>query len=276
MKITRRDLIKLGLGTFALTVGGFSPLRAALAEKKIPLCLQLYTIGGAMRNNVEKTLEAVAEMGYDGVEFAGYHGRKPEELRKLLDSFGLICTGTHTGLGGLSENSLQATIDAHLALGAKFIIVPGMSHKGAAGWAAAGKHFTEVSGKVRPHGLYVGYHAHGGDFNKVDGGLSTWEIFADNSCGDVVLQNDLGHCVNAGSDPYALMEKYPGRSKTVHLKESDRKLIGEGRVDWKRAFKLCETIGGTEAYVVEYEGGEDRMEVSKKSCAAVKKMLGRS
>ena len=225
-----------------------------------------------MRADTEKVFAAIAEMGYKGVEYAGYP--KPvAELRKLQDKYGLICTGTHTGRGAIENlDALKRTIEEHLVLGAKFIICPGMHNDGKEGWIDAAKKFSAASAVAQESGLFVGYHAHRHDFNKVEGGLSTWEIFADNSVPEVVMQNDLGHCVNSGNDPYALIKKYPGRSKSIHLKESDNKIIGEGRVDWKLAFELCETVGGIETYTVEYEGGMNRMQAAELSAKAFYKL----
>jgi sugar phosphate isomerase/epimerase len=54
-----------------------------------------------------------------------------------------------------------------------------------------------------------------------------------------------------------LLEHYPGRALTVHLKEhsksNDKALIGEGDTRWADVFKLCETTGGTQWYIVEQE-----------------------
>ncbi|MDO5113173.1 MAG: sugar phosphate isomerase/epimerase [Planctomycetia bacterium] len=274
MSFNRRDFVKLGLGTLALHTVNLQPLLAAAKRKDIPLCLQMYSVGGPFRENPEKVLAAVAEMGYKGVEYAGYP-LPPAELRKLQDKYGLICSGTHTGRGQIEDlEALKKTIEIHQTLGAKFIICPGMTNAGKEGWTEAAKKFSAASAIAREAGLYVGYHAHRHDFEKVDGGLSTWEVFADNSVPEVMLQNDLGHCVNSGNDPYALIRKYPGRTKTIHLKESDGKILGEGRVDWNLTFDLCESIGGIETYTIEYEAGMDRMEAAKKSAEAYYKIHG--
>ncbi len=85
-----------------------------------------------MRNLIPKdfpgTIEAIGKMGYQGVEFAGYHGwdRKPKELRKLLDDNGLKCCGTHTHLPTLEGDNLKKTAELHEILGNKFLICPSL------------------------------------------------------------------------------------------------------------------------------------------------------
>ena len=261
MKLTRRDMLKTGIaatatGMFAFTSSAFA------AFKDIPACLQLYSIGG-VGDDPPMRMAKLAAMGYKGVEYAGFGGYSAKELRKFQDDAGLFCNGSHTGRDGTENlDNLKNTLDFHKELGAKFIICPGMGNDGIDGWKKAGESFAKAAEVAKSYGIYVGYHAHQPDFDIIDekNNLSSWEIFADASGNDVMLQIDLGHCVNKGADPYALIEKYPGRSKTTHIKESDGKIIGEGRVDWIRALTLLESVGGAETYTIEYEADLDRME----------------
>lgn len=276
MSMNRRDLLKWGVGMFGVGLAGFSPSLSLAAFKKIPLCLQLYTVGG-ISDDPAKRFAAVAAMGYKGVEYAGFGGKSAEELRKFQDDAGLFCTGSHSGRDQIEDpEKLKRAIEFHQKLGAKFIICPGMGNDGVDGWKKAGENFAKAAEVAEKEGIFVGYHAHQHDFDIVDkeNKLTSWEVFADASGQKVVLQIDLGHCVNKGADPYRLIEKYPGRTKTVHLKESDGKIIGEGRVDWKRAFELLEGVGGAETYTIEYEAGMDRMEASRLSAEAYYKIHG--
>ncbi len=273
MNISRRDLL-LSAGAFAFGSVLVPSFAFAKDKKNVPLCLQLYSVGG-ISNDPAKRFAELAKMGYQGVEYAGFGGKSAKDLRKFQDDAGLICTGSHTGRGQIENlDELKKTIEFHLELGAKFIICPGMGNNGVDGWKKAAESFSKAAEVAAQSGLYVGYHAHQHDFNKIDGDLSSWEVFADNSCDKVQLQIDLGHCVNKGADPYALIAKYPGRTKTIHLKESDNKIIGEGRVDWKKAFELCETVGGVETYTVEYEGSMNRMEAVEKDAQGFFKVHG--
>lgn len=274
--MNRRDLLKLGMGALGAGMVGAWPLSARAEFKKIPLCLQLYTVGG-ISDDPAKRFADIASFGYQGVEYAGFGGKTAEELRKLQDDAGLFCTGSHSGRDQIEDpEKLKKAIEFHQKLGAKFIICPGMHNDGIDGWKKAGENFARAAVEAGKAGILVGYHAHQPDFNIIDekNNLSSWEIFADASGDQVVLQIDLGHCVNKGADPYRLIEKYPGRSKTVHMKESDGLIMGEGRVDWKRAFELLETVGGVETYTIEYEADRDRMEASKLSAEAYYKIHG--
>ena len=64
---------------------------------KFKIGIQLYTLREEMEKDVEATLKAVAEMGYDCVEFAGYFGKTAEEMKALLDCYGLEAISVHQG-----------------------------------------------------------------------------------------------------------------------------------------------------------------------------------
>ncbi len=63
--------------------------------------------------------------------------------------------------------------------------------------------------------------------------------------------------MHGGAQAAPFLRKYPGRALTIHVKEfsatNDKALIGEGDVNWSEIFELCETIGGTQWYIVEQE-----------------------
>jgi sugar phosphate isomerase/epimerase len=193
----------------------------------------------------------------------------------MLDDNGLKCSGTHTGIGELRGDKFERTAELHKILGTKYIIVPGGIdgdlHDVEKNKRIA-EEFNGFADKAKPFELFVGYHAHGGDAKLIDG-IPAWERFFDATSPAVVMQMDIGNYMGGGGDPYKMIEKFKGRSKTVHLKESGRDpIIGDGEVDWKRVFKLCETIGGTEWYVVEDEAGPNNLDRIEKCIASLRKM----
>jgi sugar phosphate isomerase/epimerase len=94
------------------------------------------------------------------------------------------------------------------------------------------------------------------------------------------MQWDNGNALHGGADANDYLEKYPGRSDTVHLKErsatNDKALIGEGDIEWQRFFDLCTSVGNTEWYVIEQESyAYPPLECVDKCLQNVKAMLGR-
>ncbi len=129
-------------------------------------------------------------------------------------------------------------------------------------WEAVADIFNGIQAKL-PAGLHTYYHAHPPDFNTING-VSTWEIFFNRTVKDVYMQLDLGHVGTAGRDHVELMKKYPGRANTVHVKPANGgggKLVGDptdgNLAKWPAIFAACEdkNVGGTEWYILEYDGG---------------------
>jgi sugar phosphate isomerase/epimerase len=248
--------------------------------QKIPIALQLYSVRKECEKDLPGVLKAVAGMGYQGVEFAGYYDRKADELKKLLDQSGLKCCGTHIGLNTLLGDELKKTVEFNKTLGNPFLIVSYMGEDRMGTIEKVNetaKLFTEIAAKVRPDGMRVGYHAHGGDFRKLEG-ETAWDRFFTAAGPAVTMQLDIGNCIDGGGDPYAVLKKFPGRSATIHLKEHGGKPgapLGEGDVKWKEIFQLCETTGGTQWYIVEQESYAGTPLESVKQCIDNLRKMGK-
>lgn len=226
---------------------------------RIPIALQLYSIREACAADLPGALKAVAAMGYEGVEFAGYYDYDAPALRKMLDDLGLKAAGTHTALAPLLGDELEATVEFNQILGNPYLIVPGLPveyTESLAAWKSTAEVFTDIAARLAPHGMATGYHNHMQEF-KAEDGLVPFEVFFDNTPADVIVQTDGGNAWEAGVDVCPYIEKYAGRARTVHLKEYSRSggepVVGEGDTDWAHFFQLCETVGGTEWYIVEQE-----------------------
>ena len=84
---------------------------------KIPIALQIYSVRKEAEQDLAGVLAAVAKMGYEGVEFAGYYGHSAQDIRKMLDDNGLKCCGGHLGIDTLLGDALPATIEFQQTLG---------------------------------------------------------------------------------------------------------------------------------------------------------------
>lgn len=267
MNLSRRGLLKMTAGTAAACAVGVAPTSLfAAPKKKIPIGLQLYSVRKQCEQALPRVLHAVAKMGYEGVEFAGYYDRTADELKKMLDDNGLKCCGTHlrTRINTIADgyDEFDKEVEFNQVLGNPYLIFPWMPddmRNSADACKKTAELLDTLAERVKKVGAYVGYHAHGGDFAKI-GDATQWDLLFENSGDRVIMQMDIGNCLGGGGDPYATLKKFPGRSLTVHLKEhgADHKApVGEGDVDWKKVFEICESVGGTKWYVVEHESGDN-------------------
>lgn len=108
-----------------------------------------------------------------------------------------------------------------------------------------------------------------------------WETLFNNADEAVTMQLDLGNAMHGGGDPIKYLNMYPGRSRTIHLKEwtadDEGAIIGQGVVPWKQVFDLCERTGNTEWYIVENEGDPAKMPAMErvKACIDALKAMGK-
>jgi len=283
---TRRQFVKSS--ALAATAFGFHPSVWALggaAGKSIPISVQLYSVRADCARDFDAALAELARMGFAGVEFAGYHKYegKPKELRQKLDELKLKVAATHIGTGSFRGGALKGTIEFHQLIGCKFLIVPGdrdFTHPERS--KALAETFNKTAEILKPLGLYCGYHNHTGEFAK-EGDKTYWDLFAERTSKDVVLQQDCGWSATAGQNPAELIKRYPGRTKVTHFKpavlgndKSKKPILGEDSVDWAGVLAACREYGGTEWITIEQEEyleGKSPMECTELSLAGLKKLL---
>ena len=226
----------------------------------IPIALQLYSIREDCARDLIGCLSKVAEMGYQGVEFAGYHGHSAADLRAALDANNLVCEGAHVGLSLLDEANFDSTVAFHKELGCPWLIVPWMPesmHSSVEATKQTAEMLTELVGMLAEHGLRTGFHAHQGDMVVLENGQTAWDILAENTPAEFIMQYDTANGMSGGADPVQPIRNWPGRAQSLHLKEwsgeHGAKVIGEGVIPWADVFDAAENGGGTEWYVVEHE-----------------------
>jgi sugar phosphate isomerase/epimerase len=258
----RRNFIAAAAATLSATAVSSAP--------KHIVGLELYTLRDEFAKDMDATLKAVAKMGYKGVEFYGpYAEWKPEkakETRKLIDNLGLICCSAHTGVRFFTPEHLDRVIELNTILGSKYMI---MSSAGKLttldAWKGVAEKLNKAADKLRPMKMGTGFHNHALEFTPIDG-TRPIEVLAKETPKDVVLQLDVGTCVEAGSDPVAWIHQNAGRIRSLHLKDwkkglpnphdGYRVILGDGSVDWKSVLTAAKKKGGTEHFLIEQEGGD--------------------
>jgi sugar phosphate isomerase/epimerase len=237
----------------------------ARASASIPVGLELYSVRDALKQDPEGTVRSVAKMGYECVEFyAPYYewtDAQAKEMRKLLDDLGIRCYSTHNDQQYFEAAKIQRARELNLILGSKYLVMASAElGDSPEKWKALADSLNSAADQLEPSGLKVGYHNHKPEFTPVNG-TRPIEVLAKNTKPSVMLQLDVGTCLEAGSDPVAWIRANPGRIRSLHLKDwsSDpakgyKVLFGEGDAKWKDIFAAAESVGGVEFYLLEQEG----------------------
>ncbi|GGA22067.1 sugar phosphate isomerase/epimerase family protein [Paenibacillus physcomitrellae] len=206
------------------------------------IALQLYTVREQMEQDFEGTLRKVAELGYQGVEFAGFYGRTKEQVKALLEENGLTAVGAHTSLD-LLLNHLDEQIEINQFIGNNKLIVPYVAEQDRNRWPEIIADIKRVAETCSAKGITLMYHNH--DFEltqQLDGETVLDTIFE--AVPASLLEVELDSCwvEFAGFDAVSYIEKYKGRMPLLHLKDVKKKEdgspetveLGAGELDIKR------------------------------------------
>jgi sugar phosphate isomerase/epimerase len=239
-----------------------APLLSA-AKKKIPVGLEMYSVRDRLTNDLNGTVDAVAKMGYQGVEFYSPYMQwtvdQAKDMRKRMDGLKIRCFSTHNGMNSLTKD-IDKAIELNNTLGSKYIILASAGAKTIDDWKKVADTLNEASSKMKSAGLRTGFHNHQTEWKPIDG-KKPLEVLADNTDKSVVLQLDVGTALETGNDPVAWINSHPGRIVSMHCKEWSKDtgyqaLFGEGEGKWKAIFDAAEKKGGIEYYLIEQEGSK--------------------
>ncbi|MBT5876377.1 MAG: sugar phosphate isomerase/epimerase [Candidatus Latescibacteria bacterium] len=201
-----------------------------------PVALQLYSVREAAEKDFEGVVRRVADLGYAGVEPAGFPGSSPEAAGKLFQSLGLDVPSAHLSLP-IGENK-QLAIESAQALGTKRLIAGfGPDDMNTADKVKAScEKFNEASVSAGEHGFTFGIHNHWWEFLKVDG-EHVYEIMLRHLEPAVFFELDVYWVQTGGPDPAAVVKQLGNRAPILHIKDGpctrdgDMTAVGEGVVD---------------------------------------------
>jgi len=281
---SRRSFLGLVAAAPLAAAGPFRGALAAIAPyKQIPIGLELYSVRDDLAKDLPGTVAAVAKMGYQCVEFfSPYYSwteDKAKQVRKQLDDLGIHCYSTHNDRRSFTDAGVQKAIDLNKILGTKYIVLahPGMEPKTADGWKEIADLLNKGNSKMSESGLHAGYHNHDAEWHPIDG-QRPMDILAAGTDKSIMLQFDVGTCLEAGADPVAWIKQNPGRIRSMHLKDWSpqngyKVLFGEGMAPWKQIFAAAESVGGAEYYLIEQEGSRyPEIETAQRCLEAYRKM----
>ena len=261
MNISRRNFLggMTAASAFAVAPGCCSLCKSCRPGK---IALQLYSLNKWIpaqdkvgKVALAKALKKIAEIGFEGVEFAGYYGATPAELKAMLADAGLVAVGTHVGNDrygfNVKENKFDAevlkkTLDFETAYGNTLVICPGGGNIppgcdwGTGRGGTVGKPSQEIDDftkklcdlynkaavEAAKMGCKIGLHNHTWEHGvKMQNGMSFWDFFFSNTDKAVCMEQDVGWTTCAGDmfpglTPHEQYKKYPHRSPTLHAKEN--------------------------------------------------------
>ncbi len=262
----RRFLLNTSITAAGIMAG--CNIKAATATHKGHLIgLQLFSVRDELKDGLDKVLEKIAAAGYSSVEMFGFSNEgdffksKPAEVAEMLKKHKLVSPSGHYMLDLFDKDGQQA-IDAALALGHKYVVIPWFppeQRNSLDDYRRIVERINKAALLCKENKLKMAYHNHEFEFVKYEGGLSGYDIIMKECDKELVgLELDLYWVKYAKEDPIEIFKRDPGRFKMWHVKDmlaDDKKTqteVGSGTVDFTAVFNNAE-LSGMEYFYVEQE-----------------------
>lgn len=200
-----------------------------------PISLQLYTVREACAQDFVGTVKQVADIGYVGVEFAGFHNLSPGEVRKMVDGLGLQVSSAHLPMP--TRENAEELIATCQTIGIPRL-VSGFGPddvKTIEGCKAAAAKLREAAAALEGSGLEFGIHNHWWEFETVGGQIPEDILLAE--APGVFAEIDVYWAACGGQAPAAAVARLKDRAPLLHIKDGPieprqpHTAVGAGKLD---------------------------------------------
>ena len=265
MQTRRNFLATLGVAALGIASRDAAATEILAPSKKIKrVGVQLYTVRDMMKADLPGTLARVAGIGYKEVEFAGYFGRTPAQIRELLKRNKLSSPSSHLPFESL-QSGWQKQLDDAKAVGHEWVTIawiPEEKRRTLDDWKSHAAAFNRAGEQAKAAGLRFAYHNHDFEIRPVEGTRPLDLLLSSTDPKLVDFELDLYWVVFGGGSPLDFFNRYPKRFKMVHVKDSagppDNKMVdvGQGKIDFRSIFAQSEKAG-IKHYFVEHDQPAD-------------------
>lgn len=192
--------------------------------------LQLYSVKEAAEKNLLEVIQRVADMGYQGVQFAGFYHNSAGKIKAKMDEVGMKAAGAHVPISEL-QNQLDETLRYHDTIGNNLIICPYLPEDMRTtedDYIRTADILNEIGKKLNKLGFDFAYHNHAFEFEQFNG-KTEFDILYKNTNPDYLkMELDCYWVIQAGYNPQEIINTYTDRCISLHIK--DMKSIGSKKV----------------------------------------------
>jgi sugar phosphate isomerase/epimerase len=243
-----------------VSLTGTGLLAARYAGEIERVGLQLYTLRNEMGKDFEGTLDKVSAIGYREVEFAGYFGRTPQQVKAALSHSGLSAPSSHVSLQAMRSDWNKA-LESAAMIGHHYLVLAYLlpeERKSLDDYKKLADLMGRAGEDCRRAGLQFAYHNHDFEFQPLEGAVPYDLLLKETDPKLVKLELDLYWIAKAGQEPAKYFAMYPKRFELFHVKDMDKTAkkhfteVGRGVIDFKRIFAQSKQ-SGVKHYFVEQD-----------------------
>ncbi len=208
----------------------------------IPISVQLYSLREAAAVDFEAVLRSVGDMGYTGVELAGFNGLAPGRVGEILSDTGMVVSSAHTA--ELDPEKLKAVLDDVQTVGCDKLVIAVIRPDGFTDLDAVRKSAESLNRAneiASARGVALGYHNHWWEFETSFDGRSAWSHLFEFVHPEVFAELDLYWATVGKADPIDAFNELGARIRLLHVKDGPADLpqnamvsVGKGTIDIPR------------------------------------------
>ncbi len=275
--INRRRFIETGsLASLGSIISNVSFTRAQSKLNK-ELGVQIHSVRPQLIDDFEGTLSKISRIGYKNIEAYGLNSDgffiekiSPKYYRDTVRNLGMNLLSSHINYFNFKD--INRIIDSALEAEIKYGIIPITPEKyrhSISGYRDFAEYLNKVGEKFNESGIIFGFHNHDFQFNRLENKIP-YEILLQHTMPNfVTFQMDLYWATKGGADPIYLINKYPGRFKSFHVKDLDesynRASVGSGVIDFESIFNLKQVAGLMDYFVEDFRPDQEPFKKLEKS-----------
>lgn len=167
---------------------------------------------------MRSTLKALAEMGYEGVEFFTYADTDPQQLKQMLSEFGLEAIGTHVHKPRW-EADTDGEIEYAVKAGIPYLVYPWVApeERSDDSFRKIQKELERLAVKCAAKGIQLQYHNHDFEYQPMgDGRIIDFLLGASDA---YTFEMDTFWTEFAGVNVPEYMQQLGSRVPMIHIKD---------------------------------------------------------
>lgn len=207
-----------------------------------PIAVQLYSLREAAAVDFPSVIRRVGEIGFVGVELAGFNGLEPAVLAGLVAEAQVTVSSAH--INDASPDALNASLDALQQVGCDAVVLaflPPEQFATRSSIEACADSLNVANEIVASRGATIGYHNHWWEFEQRIDDMTAWDYFFSRLEPSVFAELDTYWATVGGADPTQLTTAHQTRIPLLHVKDgpadnpkSDMVAVGSGSIDVAR------------------------------------------
>jgi sugar phosphate isomerase/epimerase len=210
-----------------------------MSAESPPISVQLYSFRDEAAKDFEGVLRRIGNIGFVGVELAGFHDLTPKQYAAVVEESGLVTSSAH--VTDLTPNGFNAALDDLGEIGCDVAVcafMPPESFADLDAVKASADALNQANEIAVSRGVSLGYHNHWWEFSTILDGQTAWSALIERLDPTVFTELDIYWATLGGADPRQVIADLGDRLWLLHVKdgpcdapESPMVDVGSGTLD---------------------------------------------